>query len=122
MKFVILVLALLLIRDDGRYANSPLKPWFDKLKSEKGMCCSFADGISISDVDWDTKDGHYRVKVPKWVSTNGWAQTTIPASDWIDVPDSAVVHEPNRFGPAVVWPYIVDGQTAIRCFIPGAGT
>ena len=23
-------------RDDGRYANSPLKPWFDSLKSGKG--------------------------------------------------------------------------------------
>jgi len=25
---------------DGRYANSPLKPWFDQLKSGKGLCCS----------------------------------------------------------------------------------
>ena len=26
-------------RDDGRYANSPLKPWFDQLASKKGQCC-----------------------------------------------------------------------------------
>jgi hypothetical protein len=33
-----------------------------------------------------------------------------------------VVTEPNRFGPAVVWPYQdVDGTTQIRCFLPGAG-
>jgi hypothetical protein len=39
------------------------------------------------------------------------------------VPDAAVVTEPNRFGPAVVWPYQDrDGTTRIRCFIPGAGT
>jgi hypothetical protein len=24
---------------------------------------------------------------------------------WLVVPDDAVVTEPNRFGPAVVWPY-----------------
>ena len=42
---------------------------------------------------------------------------------WIVVPDAAVVTEPNRFGPAVVWPYNDRyGNTQIRCFMPGAGT
>ena len=42
--------------------------------------------------------------------------------EWIFVPDDAVVTEPNKFEPAVVWPYMSpDGQTQIRCFIPGAG-
>jgi hypothetical protein len=50
-------------RDDGRFANSPLKPWFDRLASGKGLCCSFADGFSVQDVDWDTQDGHYRVRL-----------------------------------------------------------
>jgi hypothetical protein len=94
-------------RDDGRYANSPLKSWFDQLASRKGLCCSFADGFSIQDVDWDTDQGRYRVRLH---------------GEWIIVPDSAVVTEPNRFGPAVVWPYTdVDGATQIRCFLPGAG-
>ena len=102
--------------DDGRYARSPLKAWFDKLKSDKGLCCSFADGVTIEDVDWDTggdnKDtqsegGHYRVRLK---------------GRWIVVPDAAVVTEPNKFGPAVVWPYQdSDGKTQIRCFMPGAG-
>jgi hypothetical protein len=48
-------------RDDGRFANSPLKPWFDRLASGNGLCCSFADGFSVQDVDWDTQDGHYRL-------------------------------------------------------------
>jgi len=95
-------------RDDGRFANSPLKPWFDRLASGKGLCCSFADGFSVQDVDWDTQDGHYRVRI---------------YGQWFVVPDDAVVTEPNRFGPAVVWPdndrY---GNTQIRCFMPGAGT
>jgi hypothetical protein len=104
-------------KDDGRFANSPLKSWFDKLASNKGLCCSFADGVSVEDVDWDTggenKDtgsegGHYRVRLH---------------GEWIPVPDSAVVTEPNKFGPAVVWPYQDSaGQTQIRCFIPGVGT
>ena len=47
-------------RDDGRYANEPLKNWFDNLTSSN-ECCSFADGFSVSDVEWDTDDGHYRV-------------------------------------------------------------
>lgn len=93
----------------GRFGASPLKQWFDRLASGKGLCCSFADGVSVEDVDWDTgTDGrHYRVRL------NG---------QWIDVPDAALVSEPNKFGPAVVWPYQdVMGQTQIRCFLPGIG-
>ncbi|HVR58228.1 MAG TPA: hypothetical protein VMT72_15540, partial [Pseudolabrys sp.] len=48
-------------RDDGRYANSPLKPWFESLHSEYGQCCSDADGYVVADVDWETDKGRYRV-------------------------------------------------------------
>lgn len=70
-----------LARDDGRYANSPRKPWFDSLKSSKGLCCSVADGMALADPDWDSKDGHYRVRLD---------------GDWTMVPDDAVITEPNR--------------------------
>lgn len=102
--------------DDGRYANSPLKAWFDQLASQRGLCCSFADGFSLADVDWDVQCAtvagveqcRYRVRVD---------------GDWLDVPDDAVVTEPNRYGRAVVWPYKdTSGVTQIRCFMPGAGT
>jgi hypothetical protein len=93
--------------DDGRYADSPLKTWFDQLASGKGLCCSFADGVSVQNVDWDTQNGRYRVRIQ---------------GQWFVVPDAAVVTEPNKFGPAVVWPYQdSDGATQIRCFLPGAG-
>ena len=96
-----------LARDDGRFANSQLKPWFDKLASGKGLCCSFADGFKVEDVDWDVEKGRYRVRL------NG---------EWVVVPDAALVTEPNKFGPAVVWPYQdAAGTTQIRCFIPGSG-
>ena len=79
-----------------------------RLASGKGLCCSFADGFSVQDVDWDTQEGHYRVRI---------------YGQWFVVPDAAVVTEPNRFGPAVVWPYNDRyGNTQIRCFMPGAGT
>ena len=111
-----LIPSQLLARDDGRFANSPLKPWFDHLASGKGLCCSFADGVSIADVDWDTAtvaDAVGASHVVYRVRLNG---------QWILVPDAAVVTEPNRFGPAVVWPYQdMNGVTQIRCFIPGAG-
>ena len=103
-----LVSSQLVARDDGRFANSPLKEWFDRLASRNGLCCAFADGVSVQDVDWDTQEGHYRVRIQ---------------GQWLMVPDAAVVTEPNRFGPAVVWPYNDrNGNTRIRCFMPGAGT
>jgi hypothetical protein len=94
-------------RDDGRYANSPLKPWFDSLKSGKGPCCSDADGSVVADVDWESKDGHYRVRL--------WGQ-------WIDVPDDAVITEPNRAGRTMVWPMWGTVGISIRCFLPGSMT
>ncbi len=94
-------------RDDGRYADDALKYWFDNLARGNGMCCSFADGFSVSDVDWDMADGHYRVRLH---------------GEWINVPNSSVVTERNRYGRAVVWPYMEsDGSIYIRCFLPGAG-
>ena len=66
---------------DGRYVNSPLKQWFDNLKSGRGLCCSMADGQSVADPDWESKDGHYRVHLE---------------NNWIDVPDDALITEPNR--------------------------
>jgi hypothetical protein len=50
-------------RDDGRFTNSPLKEWFDRLASRSGLCCAFADGVSVQDVDWDSQEGHYRVRL-----------------------------------------------------------
>ena len=42
--------------------------------------------------------------------------------EWITVPENALVTEPNKYGPAVVWPYMdANGATQIRCFLPGAG-
>jgi hypothetical protein len=90
---------------DGRYANSPLRQWFDSLKSGKGPCCSDADGSAVSDVDWESKEGHYRVRLE---------------GEWLDVPEDAVITEPNRVGRTMVWPIRGYGGLTIRCFMPGS--
>lgn len=95
-------------RDDGRYANSPLKGWFESLRSKGGgLCCADADGTVLADVDWDTRNGHYRVRL---------------LGNWIEVPDNTVITEPNRAGRTMVWPYYVKGRPMIRCFMPGTMT
>jgi hypothetical protein len=94
-------------RDDGRFATSPLKPWFDSLRSGKGPCCSDADGFAIADPDWESKEGHYRVRLD---------------GEWIIVPDDAVITEPNRAGRTMVWPVRGTLGTSIRCFLPGSMT
>ena len=92
---------------DGRYANSPLKQWFDSLKSGKGPCCSDADGSAVSDVDWESNDGRYRVRIE---------------GEWFDVPEDAVITEPNRVGRTMVWPIKGYQGLTIRCFMPGSMT
>lgn len=105
---VIMTAPLAQARDDGRYANSPLKSWFESLHSKGGgACCANADGTALDDVDWDTKDGHYRVRL---------------RGEWVDVPEDTVITEPNRIGRTIVWPYFLDGHTVIRCFMPGSMT
>ena len=46
-----------------------------------------ADGETVADPDWDSKDGHYRVRLD---------------GAWIDVPDDALVTKPNLFGRTMV--------------------
>lgn len=81
--------------DDGRYSLSPLKPWFDSLRSGKGPCCSDADGFAVTDPDWESKSGHYPVPID---------------NEWIDVPDDAVITEPNRAAASAG--NLIDDKTA----------
>jgi len=52
----------------GRYLAFVALCSIDKLASGKGLCCSFADGVSVQDVDWDTQGSNYRVRINgQWV-------------------------------------------------------
>jgi len=105
--FLMLFCGPALARDDGRYANSPLKQWFDLLRSGKGLCCSVADGYVVDDPDWESNSGHYRVRIE---------------DEWVDVPDDAVITVPNKFGRTMVWPMRDGKGLTIRCFMPGSMT
>jgi hypothetical protein len=91
--------------DDGRYGRSPLKPWFESLESEIGKCCTDADGYIVTDADWESVRGRYRVRID---------------NEWIDVPENAVVKQPNLFGRTMVWRHYIDGHPRVRCFMPGS--
>jgi hypothetical protein len=99
------------------FAHMPDRPdldtWFNRLASKGGFqCCSFVDGSSIADVDWDTTvingESRYRVRIDH---------------QWIVVSPEEVVEGPNKYGPAVAWIYRDStGVPNIRCFMPGGGT
>jgi hypothetical protein len=113
LTLLVLMVVEVFAKDDGRYAESPLRNWFNSLQSGKGPCCSDADGTAVADVDWESKDGHYRVRLE---------------GQWVDVPPEAVLTGPNLDGRTIVWPIpSYNGLGAksyfgpmIRCFIAGA--
>ena len=123
MKPMLIVLVALLAtpslaRDRGQYAGSSpeLLAWFNGLSSGKGPCRSVADGRTIADADWISSGGHHRVRVPRGDADDSELV-------WVDVPDEAVITEPNRAGRTIVWPLWVLGYSvSIRCFMPGSMT
>lgn len=90
------------------HGRPDLDQWFMKLRSKgKYPCCDFSEAKSIEDPDWGAgEDGNY------WVMLDGKK---------IPVPADSVVDEPNKFGPALVWPKEYNGEIRIMCFLPGAG-
>jgi len=103
-----LVIALLLT-PTATFAHDPhgdpvMTEWMKGLYSKKGVCCSGSDATVLNDPDWKSDGGHYSVKIE---------------GQWIDVPDDAVVEQPNRYGPALVWPLHGYLGISIRCFLPG---
>ncbi len=108
MRWLAFILVLLCAPALAHDASRPeINGWFDKLASGKGLCCSFADGTAIADVDWKSDRGHYQVRLD---------------GAWIDVPDDAVITEPNRDGRTMVWPLKGYLGTSVRCFMPGSMT
>src|ERR1700685_4141237 len=57
------------------------------LHQRKWLCPGFTVGQSLADIDWDTQDRHYRVRLNR---------------KWIDVPPLAAVMAPDRPGPGGV--------------------
>ncbi|MEY9807009.1 hypothetical protein QIH87_49905 (plasmid) [Bradyrhizobium elkanii] len=107
LAFIILLFLLPVGRAYGHDHSRPeLNQWFKDLRASgsRAPCCDGSDATSLEDPDWDMKDGHYRVRLD---------------GEWVNVPDEAVVTEPNRYGKALVWPY-TGYQKGVRCFMPGS--
>ena len=103
-KLAILSAMLLVVAIGGARAHAELNSWYESLHSGKGPCCDGSDAKRVDDADWDTQDGHYRVRID---------------GECVDVPNEAVVDGPNCAGHAMVWPYYLDGHPKPRCFMPG---
>ena len=59
----------------------------------------------------DGRETEYDIRGTKyWVPVNG---------TWREVPDEALLTEPNKFGRPMLW---LDSLRNIRCFIPGTGS
>ena len=79
--------------------------WVMSLTNKNGVaCCATADGWTPAAVQWDMTTKGYKVMIE---------------NKWVDVPDDAAIHGPNKLGHAEVWYYHVDGLPAVRCFLPG---
>jgi hypothetical protein len=92
---------------EGRYGklDPKMHEWFEHLQSGKGPCCADADGQAVLDSDWEVVGNHYRVFLD---------------GQWLDVPDDAVLTQPNLCGRTVVWPIKTFAGMTIRCFLPGS--
>lgn len=118
LVWIALQLAILVVLLSVHFAHAhdhtrpDLNGWFSGLHSEQGLCCDGTDidtgkARHVATEDWDTKDGHYRVRLD---------------GEWIDVPDNAVIHQPNLYGETLVWPVKGYDGVWIRCFLPGSMT
>lgn len=104
------------------HTRPDLNDWFPTLHSRGNIwCCDGPrkDALHLRDADWETKDGHYRVRVPKDIdSFNRAIAGEDVETEWVDVPDDAVIDAPNRAGATLVWPSY-GYQRGVRCFMPG---
>ena len=78
------------------WQDRKLNKWFESLKSGKGLCCDGKGAVHVADPDWVTRNGHYSVRID--VSS----EMGKVDMEWIDVPDEAVITEPNLSGHTLV--------------------
>lgn len=120
-----------------------LDQWLMGLHSKhRGGCCDKKEAETMADPDWrnfsDVKAGTCKrsdVNVGlagEGTPGQGWLEPVYCVRlespydhtwEWWEVPDSAVVDEPNKAGPALVWVFwSANHLPYIRCFLPGTLT
>ncbi|MCP3467121.1 hypothetical protein [Bradyrhizobium sp. CCGUVB23] len=102
--------------------RADLSKWFERLHDRKGdLCCDGSEAMHLSEVDWEIDGNHYRVRVP--TTSRGFeramAGATNVETEWVYVPDKAVIDEPNRANVTLVWPLYGPMGVSVRCFMPG---
>lgn len=106
----VVLMALILAAHAHDHDAPNLDSWYQGLESPGGgPCCDGpgVDALKLEDPDWELGPNGYRVFFE---------------GQWFDVPDDRVLKEPNRLGPAIVWPGpYINGVRTVRCFMPGAG-
>ena len=105
--------------------RSDLSKWFEKLHDREGyLCCDGSEAMHLSEVDWEINGNHYRVRVP--TTPGGFERAMAGAAnvetEWVYVPDGAVINEPNRANVTLVWPLYGPMGVSVRCFMPGTMT
>lgn len=125
---ILLVLCLTLVASiahsreqfPGQYAqvDPAIKKWFNeqKIPGTERLCCSEADGVYAEE---DIRGTHYWARFVAKQYNEGAPPVEI-SSGWMQVPDEAVIHDPNRHGAPVVWWGWQNGLF-IRCYAPGGG-
>jgi Co/Zn/Cd efflux system component len=124
LMFTIAMLALLVIFLTAKalahdHEHPELNGWYQSLHAGGMPCCDGTDAVHLAEPDWESHDGHYRVRLPKNPNITYDLEVN---GEWVDVPDEAVVHGPNLDGRALVWPMYRDGHPIPRCFMPGSMT
>jgi hypothetical protein len=89
---------------NGYHLSDEQKTWFKTVRDSLGnTCCDGADGYPVA---YEMRNNRY------WVHFRG---------QWLEVDERAVMRQPNPIGEAVAWFYLVNGDLAVRCFVPGPG-
>jgi len=120
---VLMVWAAAVLAHDHNRAD--LSKWFEKLQDRKGdLCCDGSEAMHLAQVDWEINGNRYRVRVP---TTPGGFQRAMAGAanvetEWVYVPDEAVIDEPNRANVTLVWPLYGPMGVSVRCFMPGTMT
>ena len=93
---------------DGRYANSAAEAMVRQSEERQGPVL-FRTRTAAPSATWI---GNRKADTTAFAST----------ASGLDVPDDAVITEPNRAGRTMVWPIRGYQGMTIRCFMPGSMT
>lgn len=101
------------------------RQWFrsQKVPGQNYRCCDEADGTYAEE---ELRGGKYWTRFTWRHYGEGDLTLHEVQSDWMEVPEAAVIHDANRHGAPTVWwswqgGYGADAKVFIRCYAPGAG-